>query len=194
MKKTITALSLALAAVAASANVTAFATYDYNRDIESDKPWLSQHETHFGASYAHRYGTFDGSLIGSQQVTSSRDNGTGFEIGYTNGIKLGPVTTTGRVGYGRINGLSQDAGAGFSDTVEYLSLAVEGAMPLVENIGGFVGFRHRNGLNDTPSANRFTIGVDLAVAKNVALRVGYAQTWQNGYDLNGVTSAISYRF
>jgi hypothetical protein len=193
MKKTITALSLALAAVTASANITAFATYDYNRDIESNKPWLSQHEANFGASYAHRFGTFDASLIGSQQVTRDRDNGTGVEIGYTNGIKLGPVTTTGRVGYGRVNGVSQ-SGGGFDDTTEYVSLGVEGALPLVENIGGFVGFRHRNGMSDTPSANRFTIGVDLSVAKNVAVRVGYAQTWQNGYELNGVTTALSYRF
>lgn len=196
MKKSLIAAALAVASFAATAGVTGFVSYDYDRDLEKNKPWLSQHEAVVGAALGTKFGTVDGGLVVKQLVTGVRDDALGFELGYTTpAVKLGPVAVAVRAGLGRVNQIDV-GGGGFKGNSSYYSLSANASMPIAQNITGFVGFRHRNGMNaDTPaSSNRLTVGADLTVAPKVVLSVGYAQTWQNGLNLNGVTTAVSYKF
>lgn len=195
MKKSLIAAALAAASFAASAGVTGFVSYDYDRDLEKNKPWFSQHETIVGAKLGTSLGTVDGGIVVRQLVTGVRDDNLGFELGYTNGLKLGPVGVTGRVAYGRVNQVDT-TGGGFTGNSEYYSLAAEAALPVTSTVTAFAGFRHRNGLEaDTPAAsNRYTVGADVTLTKSLGLRVGYAHTRQAGLIFNGVTTAVSYKF
>lgn len=196
MKKTLALIALAAASFAASAQVTGFVSYDYDRDLEKNKPWLSQHETIVGAAYGTKLGTFDGGLVVKQVVTGVRDDALGFEVGYTTPrLGLGPVAVAARAALGRVNQIDV-GGGGFTSNAGYYSLAAEATMPVVQNVTAFASIRHRNGTTAgaPAAANRLTVGADLAVSPKVAVRVGYAQTWQAGQNLNGVTTAVSYKF
>jgi hypothetical protein len=194
MKKLFTLAALALAVSAASAGVTGFTTYDYDRANEGQGSWKSQHEAHVGAAVTTKFGTVDAAVVGRQLVTTKRDDNLGFELGYSNGLKLGPVAVAGRVAYGQINQVDTRTG-GFSGNSAYYSLAAEGSMKVNADVSAFAGYRFRGDANgDTPLQNRFTVGADLAVAKNVSARVGYAFTKQAGVNYNGLTTALSYKF
>jgi opacity protein-like surface antigen len=194
LKKTFATLALLAIATTASAGVTAFTTYDYDRANEGQGAWKSQHEAHVGAALGTKFGTVDAAVVGRQLVTNKRDDNLGFELGYSNGLKLGAVGLTGRVAYGQINQVDTKIG-GFSGNSAYYSLAAEASTPLASTVTGFVGYRFRGDANgDTPLQNRFTVGADVALAKNVALRAGYAFTKQNGVNYNGLTTAVSYKF
>jgi hypothetical protein len=195
MKKLFTLAALALAVSAASAGVTGFTTYDYDRANAGQGVWKSQHEAHVGAAVTTKFGTVDAAVVGRQLVTNKRDDNLGFELGYSNGLKLGSLAVTGRAAYGQINQVDTKTG-GFSGNSEYYSLASEASLPLCASATGFVGFRYRHGLNaQTPSVqDRYTVGADVALAKNVSARVGYAFSKQAGYTMNGLTTAVSYKF
>jgi hypothetical protein len=197
MKKTFLAAILAAASFAAAADVTGFVSYDYDRQFnQGQKPWFSQHESVVGGVLNTKVGAFDGGLVVRQLVTSKRDDALGFEVGYTTlSMALGPVSVSARVGAGRVNQVDV-GGGGFTGNASYYSVGAEATMPVAHNITAFAGFRHRNGINDggPAASNRVTVGTDLEFTKSVSLRVGYAQTWQNGTTLNGVTSAVSYKF
>lgn len=194
MKKTFTALALAALATAASAGVTGFTTYDYDRANAGQGSWKSQHEVQVGVAVDTKLGTFDGSVVGRQLVTSVRDDNLGFELGYTNGVKLGTVAVKGRLAYGQINQVDTTTG-GFSGNSSYYKVGVEAALPLTSTVTSFAGYRFTGDANgDTPLQNRFTVGADVALTKNLALRAGYAFTKQNGLNMNGLTTAVSYKF
>ena len=188
MKKTLVLAALALASVAASAGVTGTVSYDYDR-ANNGQGLRAQHEALVGASYATKLGTVDAGVIARRVNTGVYDDALGFELGYSNGLKLGPVAVTGRAAYGRVN---QVAGG----NTEYYSLAAEGSMPVASNVSAFVGYRHRNGLNaDTAAAtNRFTVGADVALSKQLSVRAGYAFTKGASVNSNGLTTAVSYKF
>ena len=194
MKKIFTTLALVAFAATASA-ATGFTTYDYDQANAGQGSFEAQHEVHVGAAVATKFGAFDGAVVGSQLVTASRDKGLGFELGYSKGLKLGTVAVTARAAYGRVNQLAV-GGGGFTGNSQYYSLSAEAALPIAKNVTGFVGYRFRDGLNsNTPAVqNRFTAGVDFAVTKGVTLRAGYAFTKQAGYNMNGLTTAVTFAF
>jgi hypothetical protein len=199
MKKLFIVAALALASVAATAGeLSASVKYDYDRAEGS--PWLSGHRQVTGLKYNFgALGAVDGGLAVSDVVVSSaRVNGVGYDVGYSNGFKLGSLGFNGRVGYTHY-GFAEFQGQNLSANV--VSYKVEATLPLSAKVTTFVGAEHLDGQlsgvsTDSASANRYTIGADFAVAKNTALRVGYARLDQNGDGRvgNGLTSAISYKF
>lgn len=194
MKKTILALTLMAATAAASANVTAFVKADY-ANANSGQPLHSQYEVATGAALKTTLGTLDAALLGQRIKTRIEDDGLGFELGYSNGLKLGTVKVTGRVSYGRVNQLRTRV-AGFKGNTEFYGIEAEAALPVTKGITAFVAARHRNGIDtDTPAAaNRLTVGADIAVTKGITARVGYSHTKQNNVNLNGLTTAVTYAF
>lgn len=192
MKKLITAVALAASAAYATAGVSVFGTYDYDRVNSSG----SYTEAHVGAALATKLGTFDAAVVGARINAGAYDDALGFEVGYTNGLKLGAVSVKGRVGYGRLNQVDTVARGFTGANTEYYSLAAEAGLPLTQSVSAFVGYRHRNGLDaQTPAAqNRYTAGVDVALTKSLAVRAGVAHTRQAGAEASGVTTAVSYKF
>jgi hypothetical protein len=195
MRKIITSAALLLAVSASMAAPSVNISYDYDRANGGQAGWKSQHVVKTGVSLPTALGTVDASLVGQQLVTGVRDNGAGFELGYTNGIKLGGFGLKGRAAYGRVN-LIDVGGGGFSGNGQYYSLAAEASMPVTKSVTGFAGYRYTHGLNaNTPvAADRFTVGADVALSKTVSLRAGYAFTEQAGFKMNGLTTAISTKF
>lgn len=196
MKKILAMAALAVAAVSANAaGLTGFATYDYDRANAGQGSWKSQHEVKTGVALGTQFGTVDAAVVGRQLVTNVRDDNLGFEVGYSNGLKLGTVSLTGRAAYGQINNVDLRT-AQFSGNSSYYSLEAVGSMPVTDTLSVFAGFRHRNGLNvATPAySNRTTVGVDYALNKSVVLHAGYAFTKQADVNYNGLTTAVSYKF
>jgi hypothetical protein len=194
MKKIFAITTLALAATSAFAGITGTVSYDYDRANAGQGVWKSQHEVHTGVALGTKFGTFDGAVTGRQLVTNARDNNVGFEFGYSNGVKLGAVSVTGRAAYGQFTEVDTTVG-GFHGNSAYYSVGAEAAMPVAKTVTGFVGYRFRGDANgDTPVQNRYTAGVDMSVNKSVSARVGYAFSKQDGIIYNGVTTAVSYKF
>ena len=195
MKKTILTISLILAAVASqAAALTVFSGGDYERSISGKS---SEYDGRVGASLGTSYGSFDAALLGRELVSSkNRDNNVGFEVGYSNGMKLGPVSLTGRAAFGRINLVNGKAAVlSYKGNSEYLSVGAEGGLRLTPDVSAFVGYRFTDGLNAvTPIQNRVTAGADVSLTKQVGLRVGYLHDVQIGTKLNGVTTSLSYKF
>jgi hypothetical protein len=194
MKKTLLALALVATSLAATAGVTGFSTYDYDRANQGQGGWQSQHELHVGAAVTTAIGTFDGAGVYRQLVTGVRDDNAGFEVGYGAGIKLGSLGLNGRAAYGQINQVDIRTG-GFSGNSAYYSLGAEASLPVASNVTAFGGYRFRGDANgDTPIQNRYTVGADIAVNKALTVRAGYAFTKQGGVNFNGLTTAIAYKF
>jgi len=186
MKKTLLAAAL-LAATSAFAGVTGFTTYDYDNANDGQGALRYQQEVQVGAAVDTKLGTFDGSVSGRWATAVGTDGQGGFELGYTNGLKLGPVALKGRAAYGRFNQVT-------AGNVEYYSLAAEAGLPLTSTVTGFAGYRFRDLANSSATQNRFTVGADFALSKTVALRAGYAFTKQDGVNLNGLTTAVAVKF
>lgn len=186
MKKTLLSAVLALASVAASASVTGFTTYDANNFAGSK---TKTHEVNVGAAMSTVYGTFDLAGVYNQVDTGARDHQAGFEVGYSNGIKLGQFNLTGRAALGRNNFVA-------GENTQFYSLAGELSVPLTSGaVTGFVGYRHRNYFNVDGVENRYSVGADIAVTKKLDVRVGYAHTTFGGdVKANGVVTAVSYKF
>ena len=195
MKKIIASLSLSLAAITSfAAGPVVGLTYDYNRANTNAQGFNSYHQGQFNISQDIGFGSVDGALILQRDRGASTDSAHGFEVGYSNGLSFGQVGLKGRVAYGRLNGVDPNGG-GFVGNQNYLSLGAEAAMPVTTSINGFVGYEHQKGFNtDTPAQNRFTGGVDYALNKQIAFRLGYAHTRQAGFVYNGVTTGVSYAF
>lgn len=183
MKKVLLA-ALALSASAAFAQVTGFTKYDYDHAINDGG---SSQELAVGAAIATSVGTFDAAVVGNRYSLGAVENVTGSEFGYSNGLGLQAGKVTGRLAVGQRNG-------GAIGNVRYYSLGAEFTAPLTQNVGAFVGYRHRNSTNFKSVENRYTVGVDYSLSTNVSARLGYATTKRDGVSFNGVTTAVSYAF
>jgi predicted porin len=204
MKKTLLALTMALASLTASADPagwTSVTTYDYDKASGSGA-YFSQHTAKTGLAYGTEYGTFDGFGVYRQAVSSWRDNQGGFEVGYSNGLKWQGATFRGRVALGQIYDVESPWTTDTSSS--YYSLGAEAGYPIDEQVSAFVGWRYTDQLNSNQAAaNRFSVGADFKLDKNMALRVGYAYTNANTNastgpytpnGMNGFTSAFVYKF
>jgi hypothetical protein len=186
MKKTLLAATL-LAATSAFAGVTGFTSYDYDNANDGQGAARYQQEVHVGAALGTKLGTFDGAVVGRRATAGAADDQGGFELGYSNGLKLGAVSVTGRAAYGRLN---QVSGGNF----EYYSLGAEASLPITSTVTGFAGYRFRDATGGGNIQNRFTVGADFALTKAIALRAGYAFTKQDGLNFNGLTTAVAVKF
>lgn len=192
MRKNILTIAAILATASVSAHAagtTAFANYEFGR---AEGGTGVQYEMIVGASQLTTVGTFDLGL--KHNRFTSKDRSNGFEIGYSNGIRVGQVDLQGRVAYGRDNNIDA-GGGGFTGNSQYWSVGAEASTPLTTDVRGFVGARHRNALNsDTPNQNRYTVGVDYSITKALTVRAGFAHYRQDRIKFNGVTTGVSYAF
>lgn len=193
MKKIITAvalLSVVTLASAATPGLVGYAAYEANN--AAGRHGTTQ-ELSTGLAYTNLYGTFDGSIVGNRYTLGRNDSTLGFEIGYSNQVKLPVGALIGRVGYGRKNDVNSKAGT-FNENVQYYNLGAEYQLPLSTNITGFAGFRHENAMDSASYVeNRVSAGADFALTKKVNARVGVTHS-TGGNTYNGITTAISYKF
>lgn len=195
MKK-LAILSLLAASLSASAGVTSFINYDYDKANDGQGPWTSTHEAHIGGAMSTALGTFDAAGVYRQLVTKSRDDNAGFEVGYSNGLNFGPVAVTARGAYGQINFVNVRLGQ-IQGNSSYASVGAEAAYKFNDRFTGFVGARMRHGLNaDTISvSNRITVGTDIKTNDpRATMRIGYSFTKQDGKVFNGATTAFTYAY
>lgn len=179
---------LAIAATTASAGPTAFVTADHSFDDTSKGTRFTSTEVATGAAFGTKVGTVDGALLARRTSATRSDDSLGFEVGYTNGLKVGGLNINGRAAYGRLNQVA-------AGNVAYYSLAAEVTTPLAPNVTAFAGYRHRNGLNaETTTANRVSAGVALALTKQVGVRIGYAHDQAGATSTSGITTALTYGF
>lgn len=190
MKKFITALTLVAAAATASAgDLTGIVKYDYDRVEHA--PFASLHQAKFGLAYAGQHGAVDGSLVAAQQVGAGRVNGTGFELGYSNGLTIGKLGLTGRVGFTQVQ---FEPVGGRSDVY---SAAVRASYPLdaKHTAVGEYEYRHYDIEGADPkNANRFGAGVRVAVTDKVAVTGLAFRTRIDGRDANGLSVRLGYKF
>jgi hypothetical protein len=194
MKKILTAVALAAAALTATAQVRGFASYDY--DNATSGPQYSQHEANIGMAASMGPGFADISFISRWLVTGYTDYTGGFNVGYTMSTQQQGITLKGRAGFGLLGGVQTDKGGwDSSENYSFYSLSAEASMPLNQQVGGFVGYRWRGALNDSgPNQQRVTLGLETPLVNGVVGRVGYAYTYQNGYNWNGLTTEVGYKF
>jgi len=189
MKKLAIMAALVVSSMAASAvEYSAFTKYDYDR--LSDHHSVSAHRAVVGLKADfNKWGALDAGVAhGRVSAFGHSENGNGYDIGYSNGVSIGKL------------GLSARVGASKFDDVKLRSLALEASHPLNDRVTGFIGAEHLRGTIDGFSghagANRVTLGTNIALNTHTTFRVGYAHTDVNGSDLSGhgLTSALVYKF
>lgn len=181
---------LAFAAIA-SLSATAFAaspTVDasFSRDYGS--------ESKLTVSQATNVGTFDIGVLSTRyrQTVPGMDDSSGYELGYSNGTKVGPFALTGRIGYGRLTDVN--GGGGFFQSTNYVTIGGEAKLPVTSNINAYANYRHRNPRGDGPIQNRVQAGAEFAVAKGVAARLGVSHARQFNDKGTGVNVSVNYTF
>ena len=202
MKKLAIMAILATAALAASAaDISAVVKYDYDNASNAGTT-VAANRSVVGLKYTldGQLGAVDAGLANSRiSLGNTTVNGVGYDVGYSNGVKLGAVGVNGRVGYTTYDIASI---AGQHVSANAISYAAEVTYPLNSTFTAFAGVENLRGavvagpVTQYASANRYTIGTDIAVSKNTALRVGYARVDANGTGVvtNGLTTAFSYKF
>ena len=195
MKKlVVTAVFSACAFSASAAGLKVMSSLDYD-SANAGQFFRSQYELSAGVATMTRFGQVDGLLVSRQLNSVGRDEALGFEVGYSNGLKVGKVSLNGRAAYGRLNQVDT-TGGGFSGNSQYYSLAAEAVVPVTSKVNGYVGFRHRNGLtSETPAtSNRYSLGGEMALGKKTAVRLGYSHTRSAGEVFNGLSTSVNYKF
>ena len=194
MKKLLATLVLSVASVTALAAGPVVGV-QYDMDRANGNGFKAAHEVKVSLAQETALGTFDAGLLGIRnQGARSNDAANGFELGYGNGFAYGKYGVKARAAFGRLNQIDPNGG-GFTGNTGYWSAAVEGAMPVTQTVNGFVGYRHRNSFGDGMiTQNRYTLGVDYAATKTIALRAAYAHTRQGVLVYNGLQAGVSYNF
>lgn len=184
--KTSLAAALLGAAALASAQVTAFATYDYDGRKTGDIQ-----EGTLGAMVGTKLGTLDASLVRTDVRFSPTDRLTGFDFGYSYPVTLGRFTVTPRLGYGVKN--QGNKGGPFVGQTHYYTAGGEVSTALAPTVTGFAGYTFRRTADRSGNelfGNRYIAGVDLAVSKSLTVRAGYARLVSGGEGYHGVTGAL----
>lgn len=193
MKKTILALALATAASFAAAQ-TISSTFDSDHGVRNSGEAKKELSTKL--AFDTKYGTFDGVIIGNRQKSAAgTDNALGFELGYSRDLKLDAGAIVGRAAYGRLNQVDPNGG-GYTGNLQYYSLSAEYRLGIAQDTIGFVGVRHRNTFNSVgdTAQNRFTVGAEYKLSRDLTVRAGLAHTLEGGKNYNGIITSIAYRF
>lgn len=186
MKKLALIATLAMAATAATAaDLSVFGRYDYDNVTNTSKVDLNRGTVGVAASFG-QYGTVDAGVVGARARTYlGTGSDQGVEVGYTNGTTFGKLGISGRVGYARYN----------ENSLDILRLSTEATYPVTTGVVAVAGVEHIRAENDAV-ANRFSVGADVAVAKNVSTRIAATRTNFTGSSVaaNGLTVGVSYKF
>lgn len=187
MKKSLLAAALlSLAGLASAGELSGTVKYDYDKMDGGD---ASLHRVTTGLKYDFgTVGAVDGGFVASQARLGGKSaNGQGYEVGYSNGLKVGPVALTGRLSFSQ---LSFDPAR-----IDVYKAEVGAALPVTTNLSLVGGYEHIQLKRDADAiANRGIIGVDYAITKQLSVRAQYARTWSEGDTANGLTTAVSYKF
>lgn len=184
IKKILVAAAAILAVATVSAQTqTIFANTDYTR--ATGNTWYSNYENRVGFTVTPQgnFGTFDALFIYNVTKQNNESSTKGGEAGWSMGTKVDQVDLTGRVAAG---------GVAYN---YYYVLQGEAKYTLDSDVQPVVQYRFRDGFNaDYLAENRFLLGADFKLAKDVGLRIGYTYTAVKGPDLNGLSAAINYGF
>lgn len=194
MKKTfLVAALLAFAGVASATDISAFTSYDYNRQASTQHHGTTQ-ELSTGVKVNTDIGTFDAEVEGNRYALKGSDNAIGIEAGYTNTVALPLGSLSARFGIGRKTGIGKTGGE-YTGNLNYYSLGAEYAVPLNTTVTAFVGARHRGAFSSVSGIeNRVSAGADFELTKDVSARVGLTHTVTGADKFNGLTTAVSYSF
>lgn len=214
LKGILIAAALLIAGTASAGDLSTVVKYDYDR-AQNLPVWASTHTGSAGLKYdiGGSIGAVDASAVGEELVSGTRSNTIGYEVGYSNGLSIGPVGLSGRVGYRQLQANNvvvsySNVGVDLNGHLQSWRLSAEATLPVTSNVTGFVGFE-RDLNKATGTANfvsgsvkfddsRYTIGADVALTSRLSLRAGYAREQFNivsqQIHTNGLTTAVSYKF
>jgi hypothetical protein len=193
MKKLIAAV-LATFSLAAAAQVTGTVSYEYGNVAGVKNASVQEVVTTIAVPTA--LGVFDAGIIGNRARASGvQDDTLGFELAYSNSVKLTHGTLMGRAAVGRLNQVDP-SGSGFAGNLQFFTLTGEFSAPVAPRLGAFVAYRHLNtfdSVGDT-AQNRVAAGVDFAAMKNLSVRTGVFHSRELGGAVNGLQVALTYGF
>lgn len=195
MKKILTAIALATAALSASAT-TLVVEYDWNA-IKGKPAGYSHNQYYYvGLIEQTSIGTFD---VGAQTTRAfvagnTVDNARGYEVGYSYPLSYDKLTITPRIAYGRLGNI--EGGLGTMLNAKYYMPSIELSYSLAPKVGVFTSFSHMNGINadSVVRANRVMVGVDYAFTKEFALRSALSTNKFGDLRQNGVVLIGAYTF
>ena len=189
MKKIVLATIIAMSAVAASAQVTAVASYEGNvvaNSAVSTQEVLAGVNVGLGNGFAVQgLGVGDYTRGGVAPVT-----GTGWLIGGSKSFgTIYGVTPTVGLGYGHSR--ADDGSA-----LNFYQATVDGRYGLAQGTNLVVGYRFRQGENvaDGFRSNRVSVGVEKQLSKAITAGVQAQHTQGEGYVANGVGASVAYTF
>ena len=184
MKKTIALAALIVAASFANAQVAGVASYDYAK-VAGKTTSVQEVAAGIKTSIAG----FGVEALGVNALTTNpATNSVGYEFAASKGFAsvLG-LTPTVRLGVGHQN---------TANSVNYMVASADLRAPFILGTTGVVGYRFRNGFNDSYGmrSNRVSLGLEKDLTKNLSAGVSYAHTTGPGYLTNGVVTSVSYKF
>lgn len=193
MKKLIAAV-LATFSLAAFAQVTGTVSYEYGNVAGVKNASVQEMVTTLAVPTS--LGVFDAGIIANRARASGlQDDTLGFEVAYSNSVKLSAGSVMGRVAVGRLNQVDP-TGSGFAGNLQFYTLTGEFNAPLSSKLGAFVAYRHLNTFDSAgdTAQNRLTAGVDFSAMKNLSVRTGVFHSRELGGAVNGLQVALTYGF
>lgn len=196
MKKILTALALATAALTASATGLVV-EYDWNHIQGKPNGYNHNDYGYVGVIQPTKFGTFDAGLQGTRSFVSGYgiDRANGYEIGYSYPIATSGLTVIPRGAYGSMAHINP-AGTGFNLHARYWMASLEVDKQLNDKVGLYTAVSHMNGVNadSIARANRFQAGVDFTLSKSFSLRTGYSYNVFGDTKQQGVVAIGTYSF
>lgn len=202
MKKHIIALA-AFTALAASAQTTIVAEYDYHKTVDQN---VRSGYYALGAVRSTSVGNFDAYLQGVkstvgptgfvgpvQNPPATTLNFNGWELGYSYYVPLKSFSVTPRIASG-VMANSDLFGSKFE--AKYVLASVEASYTIKPGLSTYVGASHMHGLNDDSvrASNRVQAGVDYSVTPQTTVRLGGSQIRGNDTIQNGIVTMVFYSF
>jgi hypothetical protein len=194
MKNIMILAAAAMIGTAAMAETTGISSYDYLVKAGDNK--ASIQEAKLGLAQDTSVGKFDGVLILNEYRLGTRDDTIGFEVGYSNGLPLQYGLLTGRVAYGRKDQVA-NKGSFAVDNVQYYSLGAQFVAPVVTDVQVVIGYDYNRSFGSGSAkyiADKYTVGVNYAVTKDVTVNGAYVRELFSGDAYNGVSLGLSYKF
>jgi hypothetical protein len=184
---------VAATSLAIASPLTASTAYEFNGQTGESKNDNS--ELRVGLGYKTAVGTIDGAVVFNRFRYGDQDETNGFELGYSNGVKLGPVAVTGRAAYGRKYQFDGETGTGYTGRTQYFRLGVDGAVTVAGPLAAYTGYRHTGTFHSVgdEGENQYGYGGQVSIDKAV-FRVGGTHTIVNGRTFNGLALGVSTGF
>ena len=196
MKKILTAIALATAALTASATSLVI-EYNWNHYQGTPKGLNHNDYGYVGLAQSTRFGTFDAGIQGTRTFTRgfATDRANGYEVGYSYPMTVGKFGVVPRIAYGSMANINP-AGTGYDLHARYYMPSVEVNYALGSKVGVFTSLEHMNGVNadSVARANRVQAGLDFTITKDFAMRTAYSYNKFGDTNQQGVVLVGKYSF